>query len=541
MVILEVINLKKYFGDRLIISIDNLQVHSGDKIAIVGRNGAGKTTLLNILAGEIEPDEGIVRRYCNIAYIKQFSNPEVNMDTKLLKEFSVKDKQKSRELSGGEITRLKIADALSKDSILLFADEPTANLDYKGIELLKRKLGETESLFLVTHDRDLIEHLCNKIIEVKDGKLLVYNGSFSFYQEQKRLETEQKYFLYDQYAKEKERLEKAVIDREKRSKSVKKAPKRMGNSEARLHKRKANEKKEKIDGAANIMKTRIEKLEVVEKPRKISQIKFDFSLTYPPQNRIVISCKEMDFCYGSNRIFDKASFDVYNGSKTAIIGENGSGKTTLLNLINNREEYFTIAPRGVLGYFYQNFENLDHNKTILENVMRKSVQKEKDVRTILARLLFDRDDIYKKVGILSGGEKIKVSFAKLFVSNTNILLLDEPTNYLDMASIEGLEDILCQYDGTVLFVSHDKSFVNKIADRLLILEEKKLTEFEGNQRLYEEKINKDKDSEDNIKESILKMRLTEIISKMSLPNCQRDVLEKEYTLVLEQLQHYKNK
>lgn len=170
--------------------------------------------------------------------------------------------------------------------------------------------------------------------------------------------------------------------------------------------------------------------------------------------------------------------------------------------------------------------------------MRDCIQTETTARTILARLIISGDNVHKKVQVLSGGERIKVSFAKLFVSNANVLLLDEPTNYLDMQSIEALENTLCDYEGTVLFVSHDKAFVNVVADRLLIIQKQRIIEFDGNLQALEES-RQASENKDNIEmqKSVLQMRLTEIISKMSLPNCNKEVLEAEYQSILAQLRN----
>jgi len=219
-----------------------------------------------------------------------------------------------------------------------------------------------------------------------------------------------------------------------------------------------------------------------------------------------------------------------------LVGNNGSGKTTLLNLIDSHFDPIYTVPKAVIGYFCQRFENLDYNKTLIENVMEDSIQSESFVRTILARLLFFGDDVYKKVSVLSGGERIKVSFAKLFVSRANVLLLDEPTNYLDMQSIEALESILKTYEGTAVFVSHDSKFINSVADRLMLLEGGKITEFNGNLKEFKEQQKlKNNNSYHGMEKSILEMRLTEIISKMSLPNCDREVLELEYKSILKKL------
>ncbi|UZQ50252.1 ribosomal protection-like ABC-F family protein [Clostridium kluyveri] len=538
MLILEARNLKKYYGDRLILSFKNLKIESGDKIGVVGRNGAGKSTLLNILAGNAKEDEGIIYRHCSIAYIKQFSNEDITADGKILKEFKVDKKIDKDNVSGGEYTKLNIAAALSKEGELLLADEPTSNLDYDGIKLLQKKLSNIETFMLISHDRDFMDSLCNKIIEIENGKLVFYEGNYSSYIKQKARERKSIQNEYTQYISEKSRLQKAITGRENKSKSMKKAPKRMGNSEARLHKRETYEKRKKVEGAAKTMKTRLEKLEVKEKPDKIPEVKFDFSLTDPPRNKVVISGNKICFSYDSNVILNNTDFKIYNGSKIALVGNNGSGKTTLLNLINNHFNPIYAVPKAVIGYFCQRFENLDYNKTLIENVMEDSIQSESSVRTILARLLFFGDDVYKKVCVLSGGERIKVSFAKLFVSKANVLLLDEPTNYLDMQSIEALENIIKTYEGTVLFVSHDNKFINSVADSLMLLKNGQITEFHGNLKEFEEKQElKNNSSNYNMEKSILQMRLTEIISKMSLPNCDKEMLEEEYKSILNQLRH----
>lgn len=530
MLILEAGNIKKYYSDRLIIEFDELKIYSRDKIGVVGQNGSGKTTLINILSKDIEPDEGFVKQNCDIAYIRQFSNECIKANPKALKEFNLSDKRCQDVFSGGEKTRIKIANAFSNENLVLFADEPTANLDYKGVELLKQKLNEVNSFLLISHDRNLLDSLCNKILEVRNGKIKIYNGNYTFYKEQSEMEHQRTEQEYQKYVLEKAKLEEAIRDRQSKSRSIRKAPKRMGNSEARLHTRRANEKQEKIDNAGNSLKTRAEKLEVKEKPTELPQIKLDFSLTNPPENKIVISADELAFSYGSKKIFGNVKFKVYNGSKTALWGENGTGKTTLLNLINGKSSgSIYIAPKATIGYFCQGLENLDNNKSVLENVMKDSVQAQTVARTILARLLISGDDVYKKVGVLSGGEKIKVSFAKLLVSNANVLLMDEPTNYLDMQSMEALENVLRDYEGTVVFVSHDSAFVNAVADRLLVFENRKIDEFEGTLQDYILSRQKSKAEVANETDRIvLQMRITEIVTKLSRRDADREALEAEY-------------
>jgi macrolide transport system ATP-binding/permease protein len=537
MLILEARNIKKNYGEQFILEFDDLKVYSGNKIGIVGQNGSGKTTLLNILSGEIQPDEGIVRRLCDITYIRQFSEEDIDADKKLIREFGLVQKADQKVFSGGEQTRIKIANAFSQNSLMVFADEPTSNLDYRGVTLLMEKLSRVESFFLISHDRFLLDSLCNRILEVKDGGIRLYSGNYSDYRQQSELERRNAAVEYEKYQAEKEKLENAISNRSTKSVSIRKTPKRMGNSEARLHRRAASEKQEKIHNAVSSLKTRLEKLEVKEKPRGLPGIKLDFSLTNPPENKVIIHGRNLSFCYGEKKIFENTGFDVPNHSKTALWGENGTGKTTLLNLIHNRSAAeIKIVPQAILGYFHQGFENLDYQKSVLENVMQDSVQSESVARTILARLLISGDAVYKKVRVLSGGERIKVSFAKLFVSRANVLLLDEPTNYLDMPSIEALEEVLKTYQGTVIFVSHDSAFVNSVADRLLVLDNCQITTFEGKLEEYRANRNRESSAEENkMKRMALSMKITEIIARMSDPKADKEALEAEYELLITQL------
>ena len=537
MLLIEAQNIKKYYHDRKIIEFDDFKVYSGDKIGIVGQNGSGKTTFLNILSGEVETDEGYVRRFCDITYIRQFSDEEIEADQKEISRMNLSQIADQAVCSGGELTRIKIANAFSKNNLLVFADEPTSNLDFRGVEILKERLSQVDSMLLISHNRDLLDSLCNKTLEIRDGKIKIYNGNYSFYKEQRGIEQKNEMVEYEKYVSEKTKLTNAIENRQRRSGKMRKAPKRMGNSEARLHTRQANEKQEKIHNAVNSLRTRLEKLEVKESPKELPMIQLDFSLTNPPANRIVISAENFSFSYGKKKIFQNTGFRIFNGSKTALLGENGVGKTTLLNLIaGSGNGSIKIVPKARIGYFYQGFENLQQNMTVLDNVMAESVQSQTVARTILARLLITGDDVYKKVEVLSGGEKIKVSFAKLFVSSANVFLLDEPTNYLDMSSIEALENMLSCYEGTVLFVSHDRAFVNRVADRLLLIENQSISEFDGNldklEKYKKQQIQKDINDPEQI---ALQMRMTEIIAKLSRQDANKDELEAEYERLLKKL------
>lgn len=485
MLMLEALNIETSYADRLIFRFDLLQVHAGDRIGVVGLNGAGKTTLFDILSGEAEPDAGTVRRLCPVAYIRQFSGEAGEPDPQLASVFGLGRFDGHARISGGEQTRSQLADAFSRRAPLVFADEPTSNLDFRGIDLLTRELERAETLLLISHDRALLDRLCTRIIEIRDGTLRFYEGNYSAYLAQSAAERERAFAEYEQYDAERQHLSAAVQDRTRRASKMTRAPKRMGNSEARLHKQSIREKQEKVQQNATALKRRLERLEEKEKPRKIAKVQLSFALTNPPRNKILIEGQNLSFSYDGVPIFEDAAFQLQNGEKVAVLGENGAGKTTLLNLIAGGHDGIRAVPQATIGYVTQSFEQLDPELSILENVMRSSVQDETTARTVLARLLIRRDDVFKPVKILSGGEKVKTGFAKLLCSAANILLLDEPTNYLDLGSIEALEEMVRDYEGTVLFVSHDRAFVNAVSSRLFIVENRQITDVPGNLEPYE--------------------------------------------------------
>lgn len=535
MLLLEARAIEKYYGDRLILRVPAFKVYGGDRIGLVGRNGSGKTTFLEILAKEVLPDAGSVKHYCNLAYIRQFSTEDITANPKLLEEFALRQKLGQPGHSGGEQTRIRIANAFSTDPVLLLADEPTANLDHAGIALLEEKLRALESFILVSHDRTLLDRLCNKIVEIQQATLNYYEGNFTAYQDQKRTELQQQRQAYENYVQEKKRLETAIQERSQKSSRMGKPPRRMSPSEARLHKAKARAKQQKVQRAAKALQTRVEQLEVVSRPQEPQDVKVDLSLTDPPENPIILRVENLTFGYGPKVLVRDASFHVPNGVKTALWGQNGTGKTTLLNLLHQgTAPGISWVPKASLGYLHQGFEDLDPCKSVLKNVMEGSVQTETVARTILARLLFRGDEVHKPVEMLSGGEKIKVSLAKLCVSPANVLLLDEPTNYLDLDARQAVENVLRDYPGTVLFVSHDRAFVNELADQLLVFADGRIKMLLGNLDDYAQR-ETNQASNKELEEMILRMRLAEISQRLAQPGEDHAMLEAEYQRIAEQL------
>lgn len=546
--LLEANHLVKYFGDRRILELSSLRVYAGDRIGVVGANGGGKTTLLDLLSGELTPDEGEVRRCCSISYCKQF-DPGVEADVAHLGRFGVAGKAGAKAVSGGEATRKRLAQVLGAPGALVFADEPTSNLDAQGVELFCEQMAQVPTFLLISHDRAVLTRLCNKILEVKEGTVTLYDGGFAFYREESARRQQRRQTEYLQYDAERRRLEGIYQAKKGKAASITRHPKNLTPHECRvrnfLTSRSYDAKQKNMERSAAAVKSRLAHLEVKEKPHSDPAVHFDFSLTAPPANRIVLRGQGITFAYGDLRLFENADFSLENGSKTALIGKNGAGKTTLLHLISRagQEEASCIhlVPKARVGYFYQGFENLDLNRTVLENAMEGAVQNEATVRALLARLLFRRDDVYKKAGVLSGGERIKLAFAKLFASPANVLLLDEPTNYLDMPSIEALQQMLAEYKGTVLFVSHDRAFVDAVADRLLLLQNQKLLSFAGNLSAYELSRAQPKPQKQDVQKSVLEFRLTAVLSRLSVASgAEKEALEAEYQGILAQLKALKH-
>lgn len=540
MLLIEIKDLKKYYGDRLILKIDKLNVDSEDRIGIVGVNGAGKTTLLNILSGKDKDYKGSVKMLGNHSFISQLeSNINKTPSDELCSLFNIKNKN-PKTMSGGELTSYKIACSLSGFSNLIFADEPTSNLDINAVMTLETHFKSYNgALIIISHDREFLDKCCNKILEIHNSSIKLYNGNYSDYAKQKKDENNRAEFEYSQYTKEKKRLEEALTEKVQQVASMKTVPKRMGNSEARLHKLGNQKAKANLERTAKSIKSRIERLEIKEKPKDIDKIALDFHCDSLIHSKILIQGK-VNKSFGKRLIFNDAEFKIFNGERTALIGENGCGKTTLIKMILNGEDGITKSKVLKTGYFSQDLSILKEDASVLENVMKQSIYKEDFARLILARLLFKREDVYKKVKVLSGGEKVKVSFAKIILGDFNMIILDEPTNYLDIFSMEAIESVLSDYKGSILFVSHDRRFLSKVATSILAVKDNKLVSFKGSYDEYLKGLKKTTQCSNKEKlelKMMLQNKLSELIGRLSMPSKDDDVkaLDIEYKEVLGKL------
>lgn len=500
MIVLEANQIEKSVADRRLFVAERLKIGESDRISIVGLNGAGKTTLMNVLAGRIEPDRGHVSTSVPIAFIPQF-------------------KPSRSWLSGGESTWRYIDDALRNPHGLLFADEPTMHLDEGHIRQLENRLSQYEgALIVVSHDRAFLDRICTQIWSLENEAVSVYKGNYSDYAQTRELEKRQHEDNYEDYVRKKQQLEKAIVAKVSKAAGMLKPPKRMSTSESRLYKGGKGTTQKGVHQAIKALETRVEKLEKVEKPRDVPAIKLDIPGSREFGSKTALRVERLEASFGNRTLWRDVSFALRKGSKTAITGPNGAGKTTLVKRIVRGGEGVYPAPGVKLGYFSQNLDILDPDRTVIENVSSTAVQSDALIRLVLARLLFRGDDVFKSVGELSGGERVKTAFAKLFLSDINMLVMDEPTNFLDIPSIEALEQLLMDYEGTLLFVSHDRRFVDRVAGQMLDIRDGSVVFYEGKFANYRERLEEAANRGDReVEEEMLKVEteLSEVLGKLA--------------------------
>ncbi len=530
-------NLRVLFGIRTIFDIETIEIFDGDRIGLVGDNGAGKSTLLSVLHGDRAPDEGTVRRYADSAIVRQFGEAEdAPADSAFAARLRAKD-DVHEGISGGELERLRIARALSIRAPLLLADEPTTNLDFDGVAQVRKALSAHRgALLLISHDRALLDDLCTVIWELEDGKLHIYPGNYTDYREQKERTRDFQRFEYQQYRQEQARLRAAMAETKESARQIKKTPKRMGNSEARLHKRGVEGVREKVEKSAKAMQSRIDNMEAKERPREDGQIRMALSGRQGITSQAAVRVDNLALRAGGQTLLQKASFTLATGARTVLVGPNGCGKTTLLRAIRDELPGVRISPGVTIGWFGQEtLDTLDLSLTLLENVMRDSLLPVHQARTLMARMGLTAADMEKPASVLSGGERAKAALARLMACGATLLLLDEPGNHLDLRALEALEEMLSAYEGTMLLVSHDRRMIDRVAQRLLLFENGELSSFDGNlEDLERARAPKPASAMD---EDILRMRMTALLARMSAPKKgdKPDALTAEYDALAEQL------
>ena len=526
-------NISKAFVENQVLKNVSFHIEDHEKAAIVGINGAGKTTLLRIIVGEMTPDDGqvVLAKDKTLGYLAQNStvDPSHTIYEELLsvKADLLRLEEKIREcennmkhadgdaledlmkqytslthafetgggylyrselvgvlkglgftedefskpvatLSGGQKTRVALGRLLLQNPDLIILDEPTNHLDMNSIAWLETYLLNYKgAVLIVSHDRYFLDRIAGKVIEIDQSKATTFMGNYSDYavkKEQLRVAAWNAYMNQQREIKHQEE----VIEKLKsfnREKSIKRA-----------------ESREKM----------LDKIEVIEKP---SEVRTDMKLTLTPRilsGNDVLTVEHLSKSFDSHKLFTDVNFEIKRGEHVAIIGDNGSGKTTLLKILNGLvpadQGTFRLGSNVEIGYYDQEHHVLHSEKTLFEEISDDyPYLNNTQIRNVLAAFLFTGEDVFKRISDLSGGERGRVSLAKLVLSNANFLILDEPTNHLDIMSKEILEDALNGYEGTILYVSHDRYFINRTAHRILDLTEGQFVSYVGNYDYYLEK------------------------------------------------------
>lgn len=485
--LLELSQLRISYADRLIVDMPGtVTAYEGECIGIVGSNGAGKTSLLHTIAGMIEAEQGSVAINGRSALVKQWDDRTEERDDRF------------ESMSGGEWTKHKLRSALRSTPDVLLLDEPTSHLDIDGMKELERLVLRHRGLTLIiSHDRATLDQLCTKIWEIENRALHIYTaqrpGAYEAYRAEKVRLFKEHSRAYEQVEAERERLSEVLDQKRDQAKRMSKKPntKRMNSKEIRVGKPHFSRKQASMDRVAGSIQTRIDQLPDLERPYEDAPIRFDAALHEAVRSKVLLECEALQLAVrGVKVLTTPTGFRVRPGMRVAITGPNGCGKSTLLAALLAAAQHSTAeggavsieapaggsieaagmlkaAPRARFGYYDQQLQQLVPEWSAVLNVKRNSKYPEHLIRTALARLNLAGDMALKPIWQLSGGERVKVLLVSLLLSDSNVLILDEPTNYLDIHARERLEELLLDYPGTLLFVSHDRVFVDKLATHQL--------------------------------------------------------------------------
>jgi len=539
MIILSANKLTKSYGVETILSEVDFHINSGDRVGIIGVNGAGKTTLLNILAGDLTYDSGDIFRAPGIrtGYLRQSDaldsqntvyeemlsifrdllQMEKDMAAlaekiaacstdgadveKMLHDYDDMTELFSRRngygykseitgilnslafppeyydktiamLSGGERTRLALAALLLEKPDLLLLDEPTNHLDIDTLKWLEQYLKSySGTIVLISHDRYFLDQTVTRVFEIENRRLYSYTGNYTAYAEKKKDRETAELRHYEKQQKEISKQEEMI-------------------------RRFKQHGTEKLAKRAQSREKRLAHLEILDRPAShAGRIRFNFKAG-PLSGRDALSVTDIGKTFGrgpnSRSLFEHVSFDIKRGERVCLVGPNGVGKTTLLKIILShlplQTGHIKIGHNIIFGYYDQNQELLDYGNTVLGELHSAyRLYTETELRSLLGRFLFRNDDVFKTVGLLSGGEKARLSLLKLMISGANFLIMDEPTNHLDINSKELVEDALLDFPGTMLLVSHDRYFLNKVPTRIMELSPSGIANYLGSYDYYMEK------------------------------------------------------
>lgn len=515
-VLMESKNLSKEYGENVIFNKIDFKIKLGETIGIVGSNGTGKTTLANIICGKIEPTSGEIIWYKNnvkIGYMKQATEYEDPEST----------------LSGGEKTKKLLNDVIHRDYNFLVLDEPTNHLDYLGVAYLIKEIKKFNgTIIIISHDRYFLDQCVTRIIEIENQKITEYNGNYTYYRKKKQEDYENAVHLYVEQEKIKNRINMQIEElegwsdkahRESRKKAIETGNKFGGKEYNRV-------KAKKMDNQIKSRIKRLEKMKVegLEKPKEEEKVLFQIKES-KKIGAVVVEAKDISKSFDKKILFEKSSFYIKHGEKIGIYGPNGCGKTTFIKALLGKMDVdgdLYISPTRKIGYISQDVIGLNEECSIIELFNFENRQELGQLRTKLNLIGFNAEMLDRKVKYLSLGERMKLKIILMIQEQCEVLILDEPTNHIDLHVREQLEETLRSYNGTIILVTHDRYMLEKICDKLLVFNNKKIIRYEYGIHEYlnniekNKKKDKDKKSKNKLEEKILlENKITYILSCLS--------------------------
>ncbi|MCT4542979.1 MAG: ABC-F type ribosomal protection protein [Vallitalea sp.] len=545
--LIKCIGLKKDFEDQTVLKNINFSIALGEKVGLVGNNGAGKTTLANIICGNIKQDKGSIiwnKENIKIGYLLQStyytSNKINNMlnneektkaffeTTSYLGMEKVKSWEEDRfsDLSGGEKTKLALANIWSENPNLLILDEPTNNLDFQGISWLIEEIKKYKgTIIIISHDRYFLDKTVNRILEIEDGIIKNYKGNYSFYRDEKKRLYESQLHEYICTEKAKQKIEKDIKQlknwSDKAHKGSAKKAIKVGNKFGGKEYFRVKAKKKDKQIKSKLKRLEKMKIEGAKKPEEEQQINFDF-ICSEKRGKKVIEANNISKAYGDKVLFENSSFYIQRGDRIGLFGVNGCGKTTLIKAIMNEKQLDSgelhVSSSSKISCMYQDVLTFNKYNYILDIFDNDSREKLSNIRILLANLGFNEAMLNNRIENLSLGERTRIKIAKLISDNNNVLVLDEPTNHLDLHSREKLEETLEKYKGTIIIVSHDRYLLERICDKLLVFQDNKINRVESNFKDYLEKEmnnKKDKKQLSANEKLVIDNRIAYIIGELS--------------------------
>lgn len=540
MTLLKCQEIKKSFGELTVLSGVTTEINAGDRIGLVGDNGAGKTTLANILCGELEPDSGQILRYkqkLRIGYLRQSSSYTLNLFNELVTEanqpdladeflsltshlglcqVSRWDESRFAGLSGGERTKLALANIWVTEPDVLILDEPTNHMDFHGVEWLVEELRQfAGTALIISHNRYFLDQAVKRIVELDAGKVIEYPGNYTWYRDEKSRRFQSQLQQYQDDQKQQRKIQQDINRLANWSaKAHRDSTKQEGMKE--YYRVKAKKRDQQIKSRVKMLKKM--HTEGVEKPKAEQDIQFQLE-NADKRGRRIIAAEKLAMHYPGKPLFSDSSFYIQRGEKVALFGPNGCGKTTFIRLLLGEEEPVAgriwRSPSLRPGYLSQDVGDLDGGKNALEILGLRDKIAVTRARTLLANMGFTAAMVKRKIRHLSLGERTRIKLADMVLKDMDLLILDEPTNHLDLHSREQLEDTLADYNGTLLLITHDRYLLERICDKLLVFENQRIRRVEQRFKDYWERDKKQAQADQAQQKTLIETRMAWLASRLS--------------------------